>query len=235
MNQQSVLSTFSTGAQTTSERLLRAAANGTFLDEPPEPAPDAPGYRSGSTGKFVGYGVEEHTAQRSTTTGRITDIGDPEPVPRSTLRARYGPPDGVESQRASNNIAARGRGVVLDEEAEAGLDSRQIADATVTAGAADRDVSLAPDEANRGVGAVGENTLGGFSARDGRTTAPNVLEEPPQAAVEDQDRQLRREGRERDAAAAGVLDPEPPDPFDMSDGGGVLDETAGGMFGGDRR
>jgi len=28
---------------------------------------------------------------------------------------------------------------------------------------------------------------------------------------------------------------DPPDPFDMSDGGGVLDETAGGMFGGDRR
>lgn len=216
MRQQSALTKFATDAQTSKERLLRAAASGTFLDEPPEPAPDAPGYRSGSTGKFVGYGVDEHQATRATDTGRITDIGDPEPVPRSTLVARYGPPDGGES-RQENNVAAPGQGVLLDEEGETGLDSRGIADAAVTAGAADRDVSLAPDEANRGVGAVGENTLGSFRAREGRQRAPSALEDPPQSAVEDQDRQLRRERRERDAESAGALDPSPTDPFDIAE------------------
>ena len=126
MRQQSALTQFATDAQTTRERLLRAAASGTFLDEPPEPAPDAPGYRSGSTGKFVGYGVDEHQATRATDTGRIRDIGDPEPVPRSTLVARYGPPDGGASRR-ENNVAAPGQGVLLDEEAETGLDSGMLA------------------------------------------------------------------------------------------------------------
>ena len=149
MPQQSALNQFVRGAQTTQERLLRAAASGTFLDEPPEPAPDAPGYRSGSTGKFVGYGVDEHDATRSVDTGRIRDIGKPEPVPRSTLTARYGAPDGAESlrddddatpARAANNVAASGQGVILDEEATTGLDSGMLNDEIETAAGLDADL-----------------------------------------------------------------------------------------------
>ena len=100
MRQQSNLTAFGRKAQTSEERLLRAAAQGRFLDEPPQPAPDAPGYRSGSTGQLVGYAVDEHTATRSTDTGRIQSIDDPQAISRSELKNRYGPPDETQSLRA---------------------------------------------------------------------------------------------------------------------------------------
>ena len=57
------------------------------------------------------------------------------------------------------------------------------ADADLSRRASSRDVSLAPDEALRGVGAVGRNVLGGFSAVDGREGAPAFeLETPPDIA-----------------------------------------------------
>jgi len=144
MRNQSVLDRFAQGAQERTERLLRAAAGGQFLHEPPEPAPSAPGYRSETTGQFVGYGVDEHQATRSQQTGRIKDLGPAEAVPRSTLSARYGPPDGARSLR--------------EKERE------RIEDREVIAGASAADVSLAPDEARRGVGSGGRAS----------TTATNV-------------------------------------------------------------
>lgn len=105
--QQSALGRFSRDAQTTEERLLRAAAGGQFLDEPPQPAPDAPGYRSDSTGQFVGYAIDEHTASRSTDTGRITGLDAAESVPRTTLKRRYGAPDGAKSLRDDNQSKER--------------------------------------------------------------------------------------------------------------------------------
>jgi len=164
MTQQSALNQFVRGAQTTQERLLRAAASGTFLDEPPEPAPDAPGYRSGSTGQFVGYGVDEHDATRSVDTGRITSIGEPEAVPRSTLTARYGAPDGAESlrdddgaaARETNNMAASGQGIILEEEAATGLDSGMLNDEIETAAGLDAGVGEADSSFTDELPAPGE-------------------------------------------------------------------------------
>jgi len=64
------------------------------------------------------------------------------------------------------------------------------------------DISLSPEEATRGVGAVGENALGGFNVTRQGETAPSapIDERPPDLA--------RGE-----------------DPFDMSDDGGVLADT----------
>jgi len=76
----------------------------------------------------------------------------------------------------------------------------------------------------------GEFADAGYTAAGGarRGTVPQGVVDnlasgrPPQEAIEQQDRDLAIEERERDAAAAGVLDPEPSDPFDMSGPGGVF-------------
>ena len=54
--------------------VLRAGAPGTFLQQPPQPAPDAPGYRS----------------------GQIKTLGDADPVPRDEAIDRWGRPDGID-------------------------------------------------------------------------------------------------------------------------------------------
>lgn len=180
MREQSALTQFATDAQTTKERLLRAAANGTFLDEPPEPAPDAPGYRSGSTGKFVGYGVDQHQATRSTDTGRITDIGEPEPVSRSTLTARYGPPDGGTSSDAD-------RGRTVSVTGDPGRDRRE-------------------SMFSNGVSGVQFDSNAG-SYRETDRVEREVA--PPDDALAEQDEFLSIERNERAAADAGVLQPEP--------------------------
>jgi hypothetical protein len=227
MRQQSALTQFGTEAQTTKERLLRAAANGTFLDEPPEPAPDAPGYRSGSTGKFVGYGVDEHQATRSTDTGRITDIGDPEPVPRSTLVSRYGAPDGatgrsktrMESQRVTPQVedesaAGFGDGDV-GPELSSTVSSR--AEAPVNVGGEQRDSMF-----STGGGVQFNRKEGGYRETD----RPDREVAPPDDALAEQDEFLSIERNERAAESAGVLQPEP-------DGSAVGDLAAGANpFGG---
>jgi hypothetical protein len=72
----------------------------------------------------------------------------------------------------------------------------------ISARASAADISLSPEEATRGVGAVGENALGGFNVTEQGETAPSapIDERPPDIA--------RGE-----------------DPFDMSSDGGVLADT----------
>jgi len=146
--------------------------------------------------------------------GADTPTDDPNVLPKD-LRQRQQPattdPEDRSDRRKrrANNMAAPGQGVLLDEVAEAGINSFDIADESVTAAAADRDVSLGPEEALYGDGAVGINRLGTFSPSSGRKGAPTVgMERPP-----DFDR-----GE---------------DPFDMSNGGGALDggdSGGGGSF-----
>jgi len=78
----------------------------------------------------------------------------------------------------------------------------RFASAAETSQLSARDVSLSPGEAFRGDGAVGMNNLGSFSPTGGEERAPSVgTERPPDF--------------ERGE-----------DPFDMSDGGGLLDDNA---------
>lgn len=138
--------------------------------------------------------------------GADTPTDDPQVLPKDLRQkqrpATTDPEDRSDTRkRRANNMAAPGQGVLLDEAAEAGIGSRDIADESVTAAAADRDVSLAPEEALYGDGAVGINTLGTFSPSSGRQGAPTVgMERPPDF--------------ERGE-----------DPFDMSNDGGALDDT----------
>ena len=234
MRQQSSIGEFATGAQTTSERLLRAAADGRFLDEPPKPAPDAPGYRSGRSGRFVGYGIDEHEATRSTDTGRITDMGSPEAVPRSTLAARYGPADGAESGRFKREMENRRVTPQVEDESAAGFGDGDVqselrstvssrAEAPVNVGSERRDSMVAD-----GMGGVRYNSnVGGYQETD---RADEEIS-PPDSALAEQDELLSIERNERAAERAGALEPGG-DPFDITSGG--FGESVE-LFGGDRR
>jgi hypothetical protein len=203
--------------------VLRAGAPGTFLRQPPEPAPDAPGYRNGSTGRFVGYEIDEYdNAKRSPETGRIKTLGDADPVPRDEAVDRWGRPDGIGSNPrdddAMRDALYRDQGLSRDEE--------------VTAKANAFDVSLAPDEALRGVGS------GGVTANKPGTIDASPYDDASDTAADVIGRDLERTRREDDAEQAGVFGPNDGvggDPFDMTDGGGLLDPAnADGMFTDDR-
>ena len=227
------------GRETTRERMLRAAAGGRFLDEPPQPSPDAPGYRSGSTGRFVGYAIDEHDATRSTNTGRITGIDSPQPVPRSELAERYGPADGAESlrdeqvARESNNTADRifDRGNVFQNTTKTEAVARGV-DITPNEGLEPRETAGVTGLSGRErdeFGGDGYTSAGG--ARRGNVPqgfVDNLASgKPPERALEEQDDFLSIESNEQQAADAGVLDPEPSDPFQIPDGGGLLTDGGG--------
>jgi len=90
-------------------------------------------------------------------------------------------------------------------------------------GAKMRGVSPGEDRSSMvadGLGGVRYNVkIGGYRETD----RPGEEMRPPGDAIERQDEFLSIESRERDAAAAGVLDP-PDDPYDMSDGRGPLSD-----------
>ena len=143
------------------ETILRAAAHGQFIGGA-EPAPRSPGYRS-DRGRYVGYEIDEHDpVRRSPATGRIRSMAAAEAVPRPEQVERFGEPDSGDSGRSERymiDMSAPGQGFLSDSQAAAGLGGEEVRETVFTAQAQSADVSLAPDEALRGVGAVGETAM----------------------------------------------------------------------------
>lgn len=89
---------------------------------------------------------------------------------------------------------------------------------------------VSPDEDRSSMVADGQGgvrynaKIGGFRETD----RPDEEMRPPGDALERQDEFLSIEEREQQAADAGVLDPEPSDPFQIPDSGGALDASGGG-------
>lgn len=191
--------------------VLRAGAPGTFLQQPPEPAPDAPGYRNGSSGRFVGYEIDEYdNAKRSPESGQIKTLGDADPVPRDEAIDRWGRPDGIDGNPRDDAM----RDALFEFEPMSREDE-------ITAQAAAADVSLAPGEA---LGERDTETYA-FDEREGTSSMPKSVVESF-AGGEEADRAFMQAEEQRAA---------PDDPFDMSDGGGLLDpDNADGMFTDDR-
>ena len=103
--------------------VLRATAHGRLLSEPPESAPNAPGWRKASTGRFIGYGLEDPNARRDPETGQIVEFGRSDTLSEREQRARYGDPDGgtdpsstagAQSWLDDVQSAAASRGVAFD-------------------------------------------------------------------------------------------------------------------------
>ncbi|CAI49751.1 uncharacterized protein NP_7044A (plasmid) [Natronomonas pharaonis DSM 2160] len=174
---------------------LRAATNGRYLQEPPEPAPNAPGWRKASTGRFIGYDLVDPRAKRHPETGHIAET-DPIELSRREARARYGDPDGGSTSPGSREEAKR-EALFEFEPMDRGED--------IMAQAAAADVTLSPDEADPEypAGATGRTAMGGFNPHYGGEVAPNTNtpldETPPDIARGD-------------------------DPFDMSENGGLLSD-----------
>jgi hypothetical protein len=210
--------------------VLRAGAPGTFLRQPPEPAPDAPGYRNESTGRFVGYEIDEYdNAKRSPETGQIKTLGDADPVPRDEAIDRWGRPDGIDGNPRDDDAM---RDALFEFEPMSREDE-------ITAQASAADVSLAPDEVINDTGRVGTTALGGNVLGEGERRATELEgDRPPEQALREQSDMLAVDDNIGSAEQAGVLGPSDGtggDPFDMSDGGGLLDpDNADGMFADDR-
>jgi hypothetical protein len=186
--------------------VLRSGAAGTFLRQPPEPADDAPGYRNGSTGRFVGYEIDEHDdAKRSPETGRIKRLGAAEPVPRDEAINRWGHPDGADRDPTPTDDRPSTTDVLF------GAGERMSPTEDVAAQARARDLSFNPggEPADSAVadapGGVAFNRDSGFRETD------RVGEEqrPPEPALLDQSRRLERTRREDAAESAGVFDRAP--------------------------
>lgn len=103
--------------------VLRATAHGRLLSEPPESAPNAPGWRKASTGRFIGYGLEDPNAKRDPETGRIAEFERTDTLSQREQRARYGDPDGgadpsttatARSWLDDVQSAAMSRGIAFD-------------------------------------------------------------------------------------------------------------------------
>jgi hypothetical protein len=162
--------------------VLRASAPGTFLQQPPEPSPDAPGYRNGSTGRFVGYEITEYDdAKRSPETGRIKTLGDADPVPRDEAIDRWGRPDGIDGNPRDDDAM---RDALFKFEPMSREDE-------ITAQARAADVSLAPDEVINDTGRVGTTALGGNVLGEGERRATELEDDrPPEQALREQSRSM---------------------------------------------
>jgi len=136
-------------------------------------------------------------------------------------------------ERASVDMSAPGNGAfLLEDQSAAGVDGSDIGEEFVSAAGESRDVSLAPDEAFFGVGATSGRSIGGFSGTYGGEESPVSEPEPPEAAIEEQDRLVDRDKRERAAERQDALDPQSDaDPFEFSAEG--IGESVE-LFGGDR-
>ena len=183
--------------------MLRAGSHGRMLREPPQPAPNVEGYRKASSGRFVGFDMRDPGLERDQSTGQLVNTGPERAISRRELRARYGNHNTgernfdqmTESSRVDRTPAI---GEVFSAEQEIG------------ARAAGADISLSPEEATDGVGAVGRGALGGFNPNVAGETAPSapIDEAPPDIQRgEDPFLEAERDRREQEAAAAGVLDP----------------------------
>jgi hypothetical protein len=161
--------------------VLRASAPGTFLRQPPQPADDAPGYRNGSTGRFVGYEIDEYeNAKRSPESGRISTLGKSEPVPRSEAISRWGRPDGIDGDPTPDREQAK-REALFEFEPMSRTDE-------TTARASAFDVSINPENEPRnsavadGLGGVKFSTGAGYRETD----RPEEEQRPPETALKEQ-------------------------------------------------
>lgn len=58
--------------------IIRARSHGRFLNEPPEPAPNSPGFRKPSTGRYVGSEFQSPAIGRDPETGQFVNSGEAE-------------------------------------------------------------------------------------------------------------------------------------------------------------
>lgn len=163
------------GTRTVGVDILRADANGRVLTEPPESAPDSPGWRNPTTGRYIGYELSDPNARRNARTGAFTSFGRSDKLSLREQRARYGNPDG-------GNMAADRRSAKLDALYR---HDRMSETDEIAAQALAADISLSPREARteRPEGAVGRSALGGFDPHRGGERSPHdnlpLDERPP--------------------------------------------------------
>lgn len=164
------------GTQTVGVDILRADANGRVLTEPPESAPESPGWRNPTSGRYIGYELSDPNARRNARTGAFVSFGEPEKLSLREQRARYGDPDG-EGSGATGRRAAMLDALYRHD--------RMSETDEIAAQARAADVSLSPREAktDRPEGAVGRSALGGFDPHRGGERSPHgnlpLDERPP--------------------------------------------------------
>lgn len=159
--------------------ILRSESHGRFLREPPEPAPDSPGWRKASTGRYIGYGIRDPNVRRDTRTGQFHDAGDERRIPKDEQTQRYGDPDGgTQTQPDRSGFAAH-------PEAAAGGSLQESFEAEL----AGRDIPMSPEEF-RGVGLGSPSAPGGqgFKAGEGAVEIdrPDHETRPPEEALQQQ-------------------------------------------------
>ena len=94
MRLKSRINDFRRDEETTEVPILRATSNGRFLDDPPEPAPGAPGFRKASTGRFVGNEFEDPGIERRGDNGQFTTTSDPQRINQDEAIDRFGQDNG---------------------------------------------------------------------------------------------------------------------------------------------
>lgn len=163
------------GTRTVGVDVLRADANGRVLTEPPQSAPESPGWRNPTTGNYIGYELSDPNARRNAETGAFTSFGKSQKLSLREQRARYGSPDGGNgsSERRDAKFDVLYRNEPMNE-------TDEIAVKALAA-----DISLSPREAKteRPEGAVGTSALGGFDPHRGGERSPHnnlpIDERPP--------------------------------------------------------